>query len=241
MSGMSDDELLEAVAPLRWSRAWWKSRMPAVAGILGTGIIVNAIWETIARPGLGWFARFVVNASGSLSETLANSPFENAALDPDTLPSSGLLVLVLCVMCGLMGIGSMRILFRGRIRAGIDRQLDEVTVRARTETEAYELRSSFFARKTRFYGSLMVFLSVMSLGSAVFVIANVQASLEVSRVHRANIAILRPHLEAHDIDVLDARFASMKTKADYGALRATMNEMATKVGVELRQVQWFRP
>ena len=241
MPRMTDDELLAAIAPVRWSRAWWRTRAPAAAGILVTGILVNAIWETIARPGLGWLSQLVLNAGAGLSDYIANRPFEAAALDPDTLPATQLLILTFSVLAGILTTVSLAVLARGRLFAAVvGRDLDEVSNKARTETEARELRRSLLDRKLRLYGGLFTIVALALLASTLFSVSNLAAAIEVARVHRANIAILKPHSSDHDIDVLNARFASMRTRSDYAELRRSMNEIAKKVGIELRQVNWFR-
>src|SRR5262245_61627381 len=82
----SDDELMDSIAPRRWSRKWWSARLPAGAWLLGGGLVVNGMWELVARPGLGWATQAGLWVGATLSDSIANAPYARASLDAETEP-----------------------------------------------------------------------------------------------------------------------------------------------------------
>jgi len=120
------------------------------------------------------------------------------------------------------------------VRARIQRRIGELSIKARSESEAAQVVREDVKKRRRAMATLASVLSVFQIGAVWILFAQVNTAIRLASTFRANIAILTPHVEPREIDLLNARFAAMKTKADHDAIQERLRTLGGNAGVTLR-------
>lgn len=224
-----------------------------IAGTLILGALGSGVWDLLFKPGIGRFGRWCLSLMTLGSESLRDAVYESAALDPTPLPSMMLLIVGVSLPLGvaLAGVGSywrLRDIKDGRLDKAIndagEEGKDKTTAaessvghtEPKQEEQINEETRATFARTRRAIVSLLSVLILLSLPMIIGAIA-VNQSILIWRAFHADLSICRPFLSDQEMYRFQARFASIKTRADYRAIASDLRSVAGAHGVRLTEIE----
>jgi hypothetical protein len=175
------------------------------------GLIGSALWDLVAKPGMGRVATALLSVAGALSSTVKDAPYSMAAIDPSTLPA--LLLLIIAAATALA--------------AGLPRQVLS-RLRGRRLCGARRTRISQLLRI-----AMRVYVGLFGIGAVVVTLTINQAIL-IRRVFTANLAICGPKFTEAERLAFAAEFAGIRTRAGYERLDVALRQAASARGVRLR-------
>jgi hypothetical protein len=238
--------------------------LAAVVVALILGALGSGIWETLFRPTLGSLSRVALSIVALGSETVRNSVYREAALNPTALPSLGwMLVLSVAITGTSLGFAFARVLPRLSPLKQLEREAElleeelgqlegktEALVRAQPSSpeiaaqqsrleEAKKKAEGFLQRSRRMLRILDVLLAAMLAffgGILLFWTLIINQSVLVWRAFNADMAICAPSQTPDERTRLAARFAAMSSRADYQVLHEELLKVAATHQMKLTKV-----
>jgi hypothetical protein len=198
-----------------------KKTIFTLVGAVTIGIIASGLYDLVVKPGINFVTDWSYNLISFFSETIENSPFSSAALDPTIVPS---LFQMTFFTAGLPGFLLGFSIFAFYL----------VHKKSKTPTENDNNKQY---KKIKLY---ITFIPVIAYVLAITLILNtlfsvVNKSVFIHRVFRANLAICTPFISEKQRNTVIADFAKMETKNDYLKIQEILQNIANQNGVELRK------
>jgi len=194
----------------------------SVWGVVFLGILCPVLYDYIVKPGISKVSLWIFELVTLGSQSVKDSSYLNAALDPSTIPSLLLLLGGYGVVCGLM-IGAMLARFAPRNRFRIYH---------RSSVGQYRFKQTRQNRKWNLL-SAVNFAACIIAGFVIFVLHN--ESILIWRIHKANMEIIRPAITEREYLSLNAQFSSIKTENDYEKLASKLDEISKANHISLRE------
>lgn len=193
-----------------------------ILGILGTlilGAAGSGLWDLLAKPGLTWVGRSILNVLTLGSDAIRDSAYQDAALDPSALPS---LLITFSVYSVLLGI-----VFGYAFAA-----LSDKIKRNDLDTDRPDTRIPLIRRRSRgrYISAAIVGAALTSLWITQL---RINQSVLIWRVFTANLAICAPHLSEQQEEEIRAQFASMRTRMDYQHISEKLQQVAASNNLRL--------
>ncbi len=199
-----------------------KKTLLAIVGALTIGIVASGLYDLLVRPGINYVADWSFTFISIFSETIENSPFSSAALDPTSLPSLLQMLFYTSVLPGI---------FLGAISVVVF-----VKVKERRSAETEEIKPTKNRKlKLTLLISIMVFYIIV-----IFILLNtffsvISKAIAIHRVFNANIAICAPYISEREKTLLLSNFAKMETKQDYLVINKQLQKIAKANVTTLRK------
>jgi hypothetical protein len=198
------------------------------------GVISSGLWDFLFKPGITKIGRVLLAIVTFGSESIRDSAYASAALDPTPLPALvGVLLaswLPLIVASGLLG----KVLGRQSGNRTIQ-NVEEIA--GGDDGKIVELLKKQVNRRRKLLnwlvGIFLVVLGVISLTTG----AVLNQSIAVWRLFHANIAICSPYIPDVKEKQLRGRFASMTSRQEYMDISGELAEIAKNNGIKLQQAQ----
>jgi hypothetical protein len=181
------------------------------------GVLSNAVWELVAKPGVTWLGRSIVWVATIGNKRLQDSLYAEAALDPTSMPSIYGVHLLVGGLIGLAAVLGLVIALIGSSgEAGVGHS-----------------RGWLFG-PSRVSG--LVVLAVPAIAVAITLglaikLALIRLPIAVRRTFIANFNICKPAMTEVEQSRLMASFSGMRTRQDYDALSKTLQDIASKNGI----------
>jgi hypothetical protein len=208
----------------------------AFFGAILVGVISNAIWDVVAKPGLNNLSSAALRLIGLLSTTVADLPYSTAALNPYALPS---LIILLLIVASIPGFG-IQPLVRPLVEWRLDRYVTPSSDALVTSSETVESEQAARSAALKVSKILKVASLVLALFCLfVFMVSYVtfgivNRAIAIRRIYEANLDIIAPYVSSQERLQLQAQFAAMTIKRDYIAIRLRLETIASKNAVKLR-------
>jgi len=210
----------------------------AALGTIFLGAIGSGVWEIFARPGLSKFGRLVLSIVTLGSQTVQDSAYSTAALDPT--PVAPLLMvfalsffpLFLAISSGTMWLQvrsaeKMRAARKSHGGEGPAAHSGEPPERFNT----LEFRNSIWDSR-KFALGMLLMMSIIFGGCVIGIFVLNQAVL-IRRVFTANVAICAPYMSESEEERIWADFAAVATKAEYLPIDGKLRSIASQNGASL--------
>jgi nitrate reductase gamma subunit len=176
-------------------------------GIIG-GLITWLITTVFLQPISNLVWKSVVGITRAINQGYVDAIYSNAALsDRDLI---GHVTFLLVFIAFLIGLG---VLLNTR----------EIARRSRPARQPSD----------KAFNGVMIFLAVMCLGITLVLFSLSNGSREITASFDQRLTIIAPLISELEYKTFKARWAGMKTEADYKSLIAAMEERAKELGVVL--------
>lgn len=200
----------------RGKEHWWRRPAPvSIAGVLLMGVIGSSLYDMAIKPGIGSVGKYFLTVVTLGSESIRNSVYASAALDP----TSRAQITTLSVCVGIFSAFTIAAI----LIPGLRRKLNAEGAQG----DAFRASS----RRLRKHLIVLVLASTLMVNAITLMLSQ---SISIWRTYNANLKILAPHISDSERALLEARFASVKTKDEYVMLRGDMAAIAKAKGAELR-------
>jgi hypothetical protein len=210
------DETKQEVVKRSFRESLLERKAPiTIAGVLLFGIVGSALYDFFVKPGINIFAETLFNILTFGSQQIKDYSFNTAALDPTSTPA----LILLIAAATLATWYPFDKLFRRRLRMSID-------IYASKPIKIFVLRWVLLPLTIAFQMA-MIFLPLNIFNQAIL----------TWRVFNANIAIVTPVVDEKEIKGLKARFASMRSQADYQVIHSELVRIADEKKIHLRTEQ----
>ena len=198
-----------------------------IVTILGTlllGAAGSGLWDIVFKPSLTKGGRLILTVLTLGSDRIRDLAYESAALDP-TPVSSLVMVIQLSAIPFLIAITV------GFVEFGAPR------LRLKLESKIVSDQSSGKSDpRQRFSRRMAVFIIVWSVIFGIFTYTSAKVlnqSILIWRTFHADLAICAPVLSQEQQKLFSARFASMRTRAEYKEIHEDLAGVASSAGLKL--------
>ena len=202
----------------------------ALLGAVVVGVMGNAAWELLVRPGVTRLGRLIAHVMTLGSMALRNAPYASAALDPTPLPAlAGYMLLTsfpLGVATAIVLRGYAHYLFRHR-----QKKLGATDVHRESERRV--------SNHTLFALAATMVVGLTAVSSISYSI--VDRAVLIWRVFNTDMRICAPFLTPGETAMLQSTFARMTTEADYEKVHAILEAKAKAHNVSLSNVSVSKP
>ena len=186
------------------------------------GAIGSGIWETLLKPGVGGLGRFVLSVLALGSSRLRDLAYQSAALDPTSLPSLLIAMsLAIIPLTLLFGWGGS---FLG---SSIIKRIERRAL-AQGKPKTAILRTT-----SRTLNILLVSTNLLLGGILLTEFAVVNQAVLIWRVFHANLAVCAPTLSPEQEKAFKAKFAGMRSRADFQTIDRDLRDQAAKTDLRL--------
>lgn len=209
----------------------FKTKAPiTIIGVIVIGVIGSAIYDAIVKPGFGVVSKFLFGVFTLGSQRMKDSTYSNAALDPSSLPSLMILMLMIMGMAiFVVGKSVSSEIYKRRLDRDFESDGERGVTRGRV-TSKNKRRIAIYASR---------FSAVIFLIMSYIMISTTNQSILVWRVYNANLEIITPYMQQDQVLSVRAAFAKIRTEKEFVDLYQVMNDVAVKNSIELRKdVSW---
>ena len=215
-------------------KAWLPPSILAISGTLLLAIIGSGLWELAVRPGLFLMNHVVRHLFASLYVRFVDIAYDSAALGPDPLPNLILLLLVTSIPVTGAIVIAARKWWKPYSQRKTQQKIAALIKGDKSADDQKAIIFQWLRRRLHMIELVLIcyLLFLFAAGYSAFTIIN--EAIYIRRVHEANIAILTPYIPSSDLNFIQSRFASMRSKADYDKVYSTMYQIARAHGVALR-------
>jgi len=207
-----------------------------VATTIVLGTIGSGVWDIIAKPGLSRIARSALSTVTLGSARIRDGAYASAALDASPLTSLVLLFLVSCLPLFLIIWFVHTTYLEPKLRESTRVAIEELEAKADSKAELLTqlaIRMDTLRQRMRRIAASGILMSLILLALALTATGVINQAIAVRRVFFANLAICAPLITDVEEEAYRARFARMKGRADYIALRAELDRLAAAHNIKL--------
>lgn len=170
------------------------------------GLISWLITTVFLQPISNFVWKSVVGVTRAINQGYVDAIYSNAALsDPDLIGHVTFLLVFIAFLIGLAVLLSSR----------------KIAGRSRVERQPLD----------KVFNGVMIFLAAMCLGITLVLFLLSNGSREITASFNQRLTIIAPRINELEYKTFKARWAGMKTEADYKSLIAALEERAKELGV----------
>lgn len=206
----------------------------AAIGAIVVAVIGAGIWDVVARPGVSWVASALVSALTLGSATVRDLPYASAPLNPYSLPSLVILLLLVATLPFLILAPVLRRFLRTRLLQRFEQREHALRAQADSPQVAEELAAHRRRTLRRRWGIIDIVYALLLFGVSFVSFWVVNQAIAIRRIHDANMEIVAPYISTEERLRLQARFAAMTTAREHLALRSELERIAKAHGIRLR-------
>jgi hypothetical protein len=187
------------------------------------GIAASLVVALLIQPLLGWVWQGLDSASNAAIVMVSNVIYRNAAHGLDEHYSFGTLTLLFGVLTGgLSGTGIVLLVVRPRLR--------RLSESIEHHAEGAAVSTSRWARSTNLL--LYALLPILVL-SILFIMVVETGSFRLNSTFNQTLAAVGPALDDMQIRKYRSRWALMRSRADYEAIKRDLMKVADDHGIQL--------
>lgn len=212
-------------------------------GALVIGAAGSGLWDLLAKPGLTWMGRSVLNVLTLGSDTIRDSAYQDAALNPGAVPAlMSLITFNAVVFGGVFGAMAASLSRIRRMNQALDKRGDAVEEKQDGSGEKAQEEIEILAEervRARRHERQGYFILTMLGAVFVFLMINelrINQSVLIWRTFTTNLAICAPYLSDQQEKELRAQFSAMRTRADYQPISDRFQQLAASHGLRLVDV-----
>ena len=214
------------------------------------GAIGSGVWDIVAKPGLSKLGRLVLTIITFGSESVKDSAYASAAMDPTPLSSLVVLSIVTTIPLALTALTFYALITarrsppktppinrQGASGGNLDESKDKTPQEEVSDLEVrlHKLEQEVvrsYLRLKRFAIITIVFF-LLTYVTAQVGLAILNQAVLIRRVFTTNLAIAAPFLSDEEEEQYRAKFASLKTRAEYVELDDKLRRVTSQHGVSL--------
>lgn len=216
-------ENMENNQPTVFEKLFSKRNIFAGIFAITVGIIASGLYDMLVKPGINRFSDWSYNIFSKFSESIENSPFSSAALDPTAIPSLFILLFACSFIIGIF-FGAIVFSWLFYFKKTISQKINN--------TKAGKYLNSFYFPFTFL---IMYFLIISAVLTMLISVTN--KSISIHRVFYANMAICSPYIDPNERAEIISEFAKMENKFDYIKINERLIKIAEQNKISLRKEQ----
>ena len=197
----------------------WRKYTLGIGGALILAVMANGVWEFLAKPGMTGAGRYFLDTVTFHSNSIKDSAYRNAALDPTSVPSLVLMSFAYdfpLISATFAATLSFIMFIRMRYKLG-------GSINPKPPTPP-----SF---RGQIAGICLMLIGWLCLKT----ITSFHAQTNVIwRVFNANVTICAPFITEQEAKQLKSKFAAMTTRAEYQTIDKELRDLAEKHGITSR-------